>query len=83
MICLKDAKPLKFNAAKSASEWLEKLRENTPSWSSCTHLAFSVLALDTVMVIGLYLWPFVVKCAIHSFVNIHADLHHMWLKIAT
>lgn len=64
VICLKDTKPLQFDAAKADSEWVELLRKNMPSWSSFTHLASSVLALDTLMVTGLHLW--LILPSIHS-----------------
>lgn len=64
VICLKDAKPLQFDAAKADSEWVELLRKNMPSWSSFTHLASSVLALGTLMVTGLHLW--LILPSIHS-----------------
>lgn len=80
---LRNTKRLQFNATKASSEWLEQLRKIMPSWSLFTHLAFSVLALGSLMVIELYLLPHVVKCAFCSFLDICADFHHMWLKTAT
>lgn len=50
---------LQFGATKAASKWLGQL--SMPSWSSFTHLDFLVLALGTLMVIGLCLLPPMVK----------------------
>jgi hypothetical protein len=83
MTCQKDAKLLQFHATKAASKWLVQLRKSMPSWFSFTHLAFSILALGTLMVIGLCLLPLVVKCALYSPLNIHVVLHHIELKTVT
>lgn len=70
MVCLKDAKPLKFNAAR-------EIEEEHASLVFLYSLAFLILALGTPVVKGLYMLPLVVKCAFHFFLNIHADLHHI------
>ena len=54
---LRDAEPLKFDAAKTAADILEQLRRSLPSWSSFTHLAIVLLVLGLCVIVGLCLFP--------------------------
>ena len=82
MIFLKDEKHLQFEAENATSGWLEQFK-SLPLWSSLTHLAFSVLTMVTLKVIGIFLLPHVVKYALSSVLKICAYPHHTCLKTVT
>lgn len=77
MISEKVVKLLQFDVTNADSGCLQLLRKSMSSWLFFTHLAFSVPAFGTLMVLGLCLLPILVKCTLHSLFNICADIHHI------
>ena len=72
-----DAKPLNFDAAKTAED---QLRSLVPLWSMFKHLAISVLIIGIGVLLVLCLLPTLVKCFVRAILNVQADFHHVRLR---
>ena len=77
---LRDAEPLKFDAAKTAADILEQLRRSLPSWSSFTHLAIVLLVLGLCIIVGLCLFPPLLKYLFRSLLKARAEIHELRLR---
>ena len=77
---LRDAEPLKFDAAQTVADTLEQLRRSLPSWSSFTHLAVVLLVLGLCVIVGLCLFPPLLKHLFGSLLKVRAEIHEMKLR---
>ncbi|KAF6280989.1 hypothetical protein mRhiFer1_009349 [Rhinolophus ferrumequinum] len=77
---MREAEPLKFDAAQAASEFIDALRNAMPSMPHITHSVVIFLTLGICVCVILCLLPIFIKCFISRMLDLRADIHQLELK---
>ncbi|KAF6376392.1 hypothetical protein mRhiFer1_009585 [Rhinolophus ferrumequinum] len=80
---MREADPLRFDAAQAASDFVNALKNVMPSLPSIPNLVHSVLVFLTLSIcvcVILCLLPILIKCFISRMLDLRADIHQLELK---
>lgn len=77
---MREAEPLKFDAAQAASEFVNVLRNALPSMPYITHSVIIFLTLGICVCLVLCLLPILIRCFISKMLDLRADIHQLELK---
>ncbi|XP_074174725.1 endogenous retrovirus group K member 7 Env polyprotein-like [Rhinolophus sinicus] len=77
---LREAEPLKFDAAQAASNFVTVLKNAFPSLPTITHSITLFLTLGICICLALCLFPLLVKCFVNGMLDMRTDIHHLKLK---
>lgn len=77
---MREAEPLKFDAAQAASEFVDVLRNVLPSMPHIAHSVMTFLALSICVCLVLCLLPILIRCFTSRMLDLRADIHQLELK---
>ncbi|XP_036083191.1 endogenous retrovirus group K member 7 Env polyprotein-like [Rousettus aegyptiacus] len=78
---MREAEPLKLDAAQAASEFVDVLRNVLPSMPHIAHSVMAFLALGICVCLVLGLLPILIRCFISRMLDLRADIHQLELKV--
>lgn len=77
---LREAEPLRFDAAKTASDFLNQFLKAVPSIGDIKHLVLSLAVLGTGVLLLICIFPIIIRREIADILALQSDIHELKLR---